>query len=160
MCWCLLIFGLLQLAAPARFRRVNHAIPMNPLYALYTTTTKHHPGRYTMAKTRESLQRHPGQIDVLEDHLKEEEDAAKQSDESMDPMEESGQTVDSSDEEVEDAVQEDMARFEETFVGINKRFRLINRIGEGMSHIIGLAICRVHDPLTKFCRNLLHGIQG
>lgn len=161
MCRCLLIFGLLRLAPSARFRRVKHAIPMHhPLYALYSTTTQHHSGRSTMAKTRESLQRHPGQIDVLEDHIKEEESAERRSDESIDPLEESGQTVDSSDEDVEDAVAEDMARFEETFVGISKRFRLINRIGEGLSHFIGLSICRVHDPLTKFRRNLLHGIQG
>jgi len=52
-------------------------------------------------------------------------------DESADPTEESGRTVTSDEEEVEETVAEDMARFQETFVGINKRFRLINRIGEG-----------------------------
>jgi cell division control protein 7 len=81
-----------------------------------------------MTKPRATLR----QAGPLEDDIKEEE-FEERSDESMDPLEESGHTVDSSDEEVEDAVQEDMARFEETFVGINKRFRLINRIGEGMS---------------------------
>lgn len=90
-----------------------------------------------MAKARTSL-RHAEHIDVHEDDIKDEE-AEETLDESMNPLEESGQTVDSSDEEVEDSVQEDMARFEDTFVGINKRFRLINRIGEGMSQIIGLA---------------------
>lgn len=87
-----------------------------------------------MAKARASL-RH---IDVHEDDIKE-EDPEETLDESMDPLEESGHTVDSSDEDVEDAVQEDMARFEETFVGITKRFRLINRIGEGTSHTMSLA---------------------
>ncbi|KAF2001403.1 kinase-like protein [Amniculicola lignicola CBS 123094] len=51
--------------------------------------------------------------------------------ESRDPLEESGATMDSSDEEIEETVAEDMARFEDSFVGITKRYRLINRIGEG-----------------------------
>jgi cell division control protein 7 len=89
-----------------------------------------------MAKARASL-RTVEHIDVHEDDVQE-EDAQETMDESIDPLEESGHTVDSSDEEVEDSVQEDMARFEESFVGITKRFRLINRIGEGMSQIIGL----------------------
>jgi cell division control protein 7 len=89
-----------------------------------------------MAKARTSL-RNAEHIDVHEDDIKA-EDAEETLDESMDPLDESGHTIDSSDEEVEDAVQEDMARFEETFVGISKRFRLINRIGEGMSQAIGL----------------------
>jgi cell division control protein 7 len=33
--------------------------------------------------------------------------------------------------EVDPAVSEDMAKFEESFKGITKRFKLINRIGEG-----------------------------
>jgi cell division control protein 7 len=90
-----------------------------------------------MSKPRASL-RNLENIDVHEDDLKE-EDAEERLDESMDPLDESGHTVDSSDEEVEHSVQEDMARFEESFVGITKRFRLINRIGEGMSQIIGLS---------------------
>jgi hypothetical protein len=104
-----------------------------------------------MAKARTSLR----QIDVHEDYIKE-EGVEERSDESMDPLDESGHTVDSSDEEVEDAVQEDMARFEETFVGINTRFRLINRIGEGMSPLIGLPYA---GPLTR-CRYILYCVQG
>ena len=107
-----------------------------------------------MAKARASL-RH---IDVHEDDIKE-EDAEETLDESMDPLDESGHTVDSSDEEVEDAVQEDMARFEETFVGINKRFRLINRIGEGMSDH-WLAICRVAGWWLTCYRYILYRVQG
>lgn len=84
-----------------------------------------------MAK-RLSLQRHAEPIDVHEDGMNDVDGDVTQ-DESMDPLDESGRTVDSSDEEVEDSVQEDMARFEESFEGITKRFRLINRIGEGMS---------------------------
>ncbi|KAF1931733.1 kinase-like protein [Didymella exigua CBS 183.55] len=83
-----------------------------------------------MSKTRTALQRQTEQINVHEDDQKDEE-VNSELGESMDPLDESGHTVDSSDEEVEDAVAEDMSRFEETFVGINKRFRLINRIGEG-----------------------------
>jgi cell division control protein 7 len=74
-----------------------------------------------MAKARTSLQRHVEQIDVHEDDTKEQD-----IEETLDESEHS------SDEEVEQSVAEDMSRFEETFVGINKRFRLINRIGEGM----------------------------
>ena len=55
-------------------------------------------------------------------------------DESADPLDESGRTVDTSeDEEVDDMVAEDIERFENSFVGIDKRYRLINRIGEGKS---------------------------
>ncbi|KAF2195529.1 cell cycle protein kinase-like protein [Zopfia rhizophila CBS 207.26] len=68
------------------------------------------------------------QLVIHQDDIKEEEETL---DESGDPLEESGRTVDSSDEEVEDSVAEDMARFEESFIGINKKYRLINRIGEG-----------------------------
>ncbi|KAI4678692.1 uncharacterized protein J4E84_008510 [Alternaria hordeiaustralica] len=82
-----------------------------------------------MAKARTSLS-HAEAIDVHEDDMGEDQ-AEETQDESMNPLDESGRTADSSDEEVEDSVQEDMARFEETFVGISKRFRLINRIGEG-----------------------------
>jgi cell division control protein 7 len=53
--------------------------------------------------------------------------------ESRDPLAESSGCVHSdSEEDVEDMVAEDMARFEESFKGITKRYRLINRIGEGM----------------------------
>ncbi|KAF2634537.1 kinase-like protein [Massarina eburnea CBS 473.64] len=52
-------------------------------------------------------------------------------DESTDPLEESGHTVDSSDEEIDENVADEMGRFEDSFIGINKRYRLINRIGEG-----------------------------
>ncbi|KAF2134380.1 cell cycle protein kinase-like protein [Dothidotthia symphoricarpi CBS 119687] len=82
-----------------------------------------------MARPRVSLQRHVEDFEVHEDAK--EEDAEETLDESMDPLEESGPIMDDSDEDVEESVADDMARFEETFVGINKRFRLINRIGEG-----------------------------
>lgn len=105
-------------------------------YCSHSQTPTRDLPHLTMSKTRTSLQRQAEQIDVHEDDQKE-EDVNSELGESMDPLDESGHTVDSSDEEVEDAVAEDMSRFEETFVGINKRFRLINRIGEGKSAQIG-----------------------
>ena len=36
-------------------------------------------------------------------------------------------------EEVEESVREDMRKLEDTFPGISDRFRLVNRIGEGMT---------------------------
>lgn len=104
----------------------------------------------TMAKARVSLQRQAEQIDVHEDDLKE-EDLNSELGESMDPLDESGHTVNSSDEEVEDAVAEDMARFEESFAGITKRFRLINRIGEGKSPKLRLPYAISHDGSLQ-CR--------
>jgi cell division control protein 7 len=60
-------------------------------------------------------------------------------DESQDPLEESGCTrsVFSDDEErveeeIDELVLEDMQKFEESFRGITKRYRLLNRIGEGI----------------------------
>ncbi len=113
-----------------------------------------------MAKARLSLQKHAEQIDVHEDDLKEEEDVNSQLGESMDPLDESGHTVDSSDEEVEDSVAEDMSRFEETFVGINKRFRLINRIGEGESLAIGFPYAGTQRGAYDTGRNILNSVQG
>lgn len=84
-----------------------------------------------MAKARASLQRQAEDVDLQQDDVKggDPEDTL---DESADPLEESGRTIDSSeDEEVDDMVAEDIERFENSFVGINKRYRLINRIGEG-----------------------------
>ena len=52
-------------------------------------------------------------------------------DESKGPLEESGGTVSEEDEEVDDAVQDDIDKFEQSFKDISKRYRLINRIGEG-----------------------------
>lgn len=106
-----------------------------------------------------SLQRQTEQIEVHEDDLKEEE-VNSELGESMDPLDESGHTVDSSDEEVEDAVAEDMSRFEGTFVGIHKRFRLINRIGEGMSAHIGLPYAGSHGGAHNAGRNILNSLQG
>ncbi|KAK7533027.1 kinase-like domain-containing protein [Phyllosticta citribraziliensis] len=54
-------------------------------------------------------------------------------DESRDTLDESGRTIDDSDEKeiIDESVAEDIERFEESFKGISKKYRLINRIGEG-----------------------------
>ena len=55
-------------------------------------------------------------------------------DESRDPLEESGCTQDDSeDEDIDDSVLADIEHFQRTFKDIGKKYRLVNRIGEGMS---------------------------
>lgn len=44
-------------------------------------------------------------------------------------------------EEVDESVREDMKKLEDTFPGISDRFRLVNRIGEGM-----VAFCQSKRP--------------
>lgn len=124
-------------------------------YYSHTQPTTRDLPQLTMSKTRTSLQRQAEQIDVHEDEQKE-DDVNSELGESMDSLDESGHTVDSSDEEVEDTVAEDMSRFEETFVGINKRFRLINRIGEGKSAHIGLPYAGSHSGAYNAGRDLLN----
>lgn len=55
-------------------------------------------------------------------------------DESRDPLEDSGRTKSDDDEEedVDAIVAEDMRSLEESFRGFGRKYRLINRIGEGM----------------------------
>lgn len=40
--------------------------------------------------------------------------------------------IEEDEEEVDESVREDMTKLEDTFPGISDRFRLVNRIGEGM----------------------------
>lgn len=58
-------------------------------------------------------------------------------------------------EEVDESVREDMRKLEDTFPGISDRFRLVNRIGEG---ITGSAIggSLIDGPN----RYILHGLQS
>lgn len=79
-----------------------------------------------------------------------EEDQEGESDGYSDTSEESDGVVDS-------AVQEDMLRLEETFKGIRHRFRLINRIGEGMYYGRHLQNQRVTDNMSRY---ILHRIQS
>ena len=120
----------LLLFSPIRLVRPQRDFHRDAFWVCYSLSRSFSLDEYnimTTVRARASL-RNAEPIDVHEDGIKD-EDAEETLDESMDPLEESGHTVDSSDEEVEDAVQEDIARFEESFAGINKRFRLINRIG-------------------------------
>ena len=58
-------------------------------------------------------------------------------DESKGPLEESGGThTDESDDEIDESVAEDIRKFEDSFKGITRRYRIINRIGEGMETIL------------------------
>ena len=69
--------------------------------------------------------------DESEDH-----DEETVMDESRSPNDESGatRTDDSDESQLDESVAEDIARFEASFKGINKRYRLISRIGEGESY--------------------------
>jgi cell division control protein 7 len=49
----------------------------------------------------------------------------------VDVQEEEYSDISDEDEVADPALQEDMIKFQETFKGINERFRLIGRIGEG-----------------------------
>lgn len=73
------------------------------------------------------------QVQIHEDEQYSDEENDTVMDESRGPLEESGCTRsdDSEDEEIEESVAKDIAHFERTFKDINKRYRLINRIGEG-----------------------------
>jgi hypothetical protein len=80
-------------------------------------------------------------------------------DESADPLEESGRTVDTSDEEIDESVADEIQRFEDNFVGIHKRYRVINRIGEGKFRI-GPPYARLHSVLTHARRYFFYCLQG
>jgi hypothetical protein len=58
-------------------------------------------------------------------------------------------------DEVDESVVEDMRRLEESFKGISQKYKLINRIGEGMY------TCTVSVlSLTRLSRHLLHRVQS
>lgn len=87
-----------------------------------------------------------------------EEETEDAMDESRDPLEESGCThSDESEEDVDDAVLEDIQNFEQSFRNISQRYRLINRIGEGMrisSHYT------LDHQAHHSVRHVLDSIQG
>jgi cell division control protein 7 len=80
----------------------------------------------------------PKVFDIHEDEMREEEveddQATEESRGEEDEEDGRGKDYDSeeSDSIVDPVVQEDMDKFQDTFKGIKERFRLINRIGEGM----------------------------
>lgn len=77
------------------------------------------------------------------------------SDESADPLEESGCTVSSDEEEIDEGVAEDMQKFEESFKGITKRYRLLNRIGEGKDLNL-----HAEEVCLSCLRNILNCLQS
>jgi cell division control protein 7 len=86
----------------------------------------------SMRTTRQQKEQQP--LQIHQDECTDEEGDTVM-DESMGPLDESGVTVtDSEDEEIEESVADDIAKFEDSFRNINKRYRLINRIGEGMRY--------------------------
>jgi cell division control protein 7 len=117
-----------------------------------------HEAHASLLRQAEHMERH---ADV--DHHNDEHECEQLNSElgeSMDPLDESGRTVDSSDEEVDDAVAEDMSRFEESFAGITKRFRLINRIGEGEFSTTALPYTGSRGEAYVAARHLLDRLQG
>jgi cell division control protein 7 len=72
---------------------------------------------------------HTDKDELDEDREATEDSKAENAEE--DPEEYYSEDSDESDDVVDGAVEEDMLRFQETFIGIKDRFRLINRIGEG-----------------------------
>lgn len=61
---------------------------------------------------------------------------------------------DDSEDEIDETVAEDMYKLEENFKGISSKYRLINRIGEGM-----LAL-PVSCSLADMCRYIFHRLQS
>lgn len=96
-----------------------------------------------MATVRRARMAHEPVL-VHDDNRYDEEETEDAMDESRGPLDESGCThSEDSEEEVEASVAEDIQRFEQTFQNITKRYRLINRIGEGQ-----WAAC--HVPAAQF----------
>lgn len=90
-------------------------------------------GQSTMAKVQARRAQHEP-MEIYEDEPEgyETADETEAMEESRDPLTESGCTrSEESEEEIEDSVLEDMEQFEQSFKGITKMYRLINRIGEG-----------------------------
>ncbi|KAI5363901.1 Putative serine/threonine-protein kinase, active [Septoria linicola] len=83
----------------------------------------------TVRRTQEPVAVHHNEPEHYDETT---EDAEEVMDESRGPLEESGATIsDDEQEQVEDVVLDDIERFEASFKNITKRYRLINRIGEG-----------------------------
>lgn len=57
--------------------------------------------------------------------------------------------------EIDETVAEDMQKLEDNFKGISEKYRLINRIGEGM-----LVSPETRVQLLIFCRHIFHRLQS
>ena len=61
---------------------------------------------------------------------------------------------------VDDTVKEEMAKLEDTFREIGMKFRMIARIGEGNTVILGSSGRHSNNLLTGLSRNFLNRLQG
>lgn len=114
-----------------------------------------------MNQTRGESRHHSIQADSYNNHTRQhriyEEEEEEGLDESQDTFEESEITKSGSSDEDSDrdgAVLEDMERFEQSFKGITRRYKLLNRIGEGMQPLVKV----MYENLMFVCRNVLDGI--
>lgn len=64
-------------------------------------------------------------------------------DQSPEEDESASTEADQSDEELDDDVAEDLRKFQESFRGISKRYKLMNRIGEGKTSNLGALAAKV-----------------
>lgn len=61
---------------------------------------------------------------------------------------------------VDETVRTEMAKLEDTFREIGMKFRMIARIGEGNTRILGSLVYDSNDLLTGLSRNFLNGLQS
>lgn len=112
-----------------------------------------------MAKVREGREPDPVIIHEDEPCCEDGEGASRTEalDDSRGPLEESGSTNllsdESDDEAIQDSVAADILKFEQSFGNVSKRYRFINRIGEGR-HLKPKTDLRC---LTYY-RHFLHGL--
>jgi hypothetical protein len=117
-----------------------------------------------MATIRPRAKEPPFEIhhDAIGRDEEDEDDDAETVDESRAEEDENqeGYSEDSeeSDDFVDPLVQEDMEQFVKTFSGIKERFRLINRIGEGRSQVLGkrLSTDAMQVPSPQFTRRKIY----
>lgn len=114
----------------------------------------------TTVRTRRVPAGSPAKVRVYDDALRRQEgsfddESGNEMEDSRGPLEDSGFTRsdDSDEEEEEDAVVEDMRNLERSFAGFNARFRLINRIGEGINMLIDRAV--TYSPVHRDVLNRL-----
>lgn len=90
---------------------------------------------YKMATIRPRISKVPFEIhhDEMEESMEEHQEMESSRIEDGDEVDgdDYSETSEESDGTIDAAVREDMDKFQESFVGIKERFRLIKRIGEG-----------------------------
>jgi hypothetical protein len=77
-------------------------------------------------------EKHPESVETMEQYDSQDEQEEQDGDDATaEGSEGSYDSTEEQEEEIDPQVLEDMIKFEESFQGISKRFRIINRIGEG-----------------------------